>query len=67
MLLQSSRILYPWYKNECLVSCIRSGKPGVLCKLDLEKAYDHVNWEFLLYLLKKCGFWRNGDFCFFDK
>jgi hypothetical protein len=34
----------------------------VLCKLDLEKAYDHVNWEFLLYLLKRCGFeekWRD--------
>jgi hypothetical protein len=28
----------------------------VLCKLDLEKAYDHVNWEFLIYLLKRCGF-----------
>jgi hypothetical protein len=28
----------------------------VLCKLDLDKAYDHVNWDFLLYLLSKCGF-----------
>jgi hypothetical protein len=27
----------------------------VMCKLDLEKAYDHLNWEFLLYLLKRCG------------
>jgi hypothetical protein len=42
--------------NEILNSQTRSGKLGVLCKLDLEKAYDHVNWEFLLYLLKICGF-----------
>uniref|UniRef100_A0A2N9I8D0 non-specific serine/threonine protein kinase n=1 Tax=Fagus sylvatica TaxID=28930 RepID=A0A2N9I8D0_FAGSY len=45
--------------NECLDS--RTGVPGVLCKLDLEKAYDHVNWDFLIYLLCRCGFserWR---------
>lgn len=29
--------------NECINARIREGKPGVLCKLDLEKAYDHVN------------------------
>lgn len=23
---------------------------------NLEKAYDHVNWEFLLYLMRRCGF-----------
>jgi hypothetical protein len=28
----------------------------VLCKLDLEKAYDHVNWRFLMYMFRRCGF-----------
>ena len=40
---------------------------GVLCKLDVEKAYDHVNWGFLIYMLDHCGFpkkWRRWvSFC----
>jgi hypothetical protein len=42
--------------NECLDSRIKSGDPGVLCKLDMEKAYDLVDWNFLLYLLKRGSF-----------
>jgi len=46
---------------------MRSGEAGLLCKLDLEKAYDHVNWNFLLYMLQRCGFrerWRKWiKFC----
>ena len=33
----------------------------MLCKLDVEKAYDHVNWGFLMYMPQSCRFsekWR---------
>jgi hypothetical protein len=42
--------------NESLDSRRRSGEPGILCKMDVEKAYDHINWDFLLYMLKRSGF-----------
>jgi hypothetical protein len=42
--------------NECLDSRLRFGKPGIMCKMDLGKAYDHINWDFLLYVLRRCGF-----------
>jgi hypothetical protein len=36
--------------NECIDSRLRSGVPDIICKMDFEKAYDHVNWDFLLYM-----------------
>jgi hypothetical protein len=42
--------------NECLDSRIKAGEPGMLCKLDMEKVYDHMDCKFLLYLLGWCGF-----------
>ena len=42
--------------NETIDSMLKSNRVGVLCKLDIEKAYDHVNWGFLLAVLEKMGF-----------
>lgn len=42
--------------NECLDSRLKTGVLAVLCKLDVEKAYDHVCWDFLMYMLQRCEF-----------
>lgn len=42
--------------NECIDSRLRLGVLRMLCKLDIQKAYDHVNWRFLLYMLRQCSF-----------
>ena len=44
--------------NEVVDSRITQGKAGNLCKLDIEKAYGHVNWKFLSKIFACMGFGR---------
>ncbi|KAF3638651.1 hypothetical protein FXO37_24270 [Capsicum annuum] len=43
--------------NEVVNSRGKQGASGVLCKLVLEKAYNHVNWKFLRFRCASNGFW----------
>ncbi|WMV42794.1 hypothetical protein MTR67_036179 [Solanum verrucosum] len=40
--------------SECVDTRVKGDDPGIMCKLDIEKAYDHVNWGFRI--LKQMGF-----------
>ena len=42
--------------NEVINSILKKKEKGVLCKLDIEKAYDQINWNFLTTVLFKMGF-----------
>ena len=42
--------------NKLVNSTLKQKKAKILCKLDIEKTYDHVNWNFLLKELKDMGF-----------
>ena len=42
--------------NEVIDSWQKMGKKDLICKLDIEKAYDRINWQFLLKVLQKIGF-----------
>ncbi|RVX10791.1 LINE-1 retrotransposable element ORF2 protein [Vitis vinifera] len=42
--------------NEVIDSVLKRKERGVLCKLDLEKAYDRINWDFLLSVMQRMGF-----------
>ena len=42
--------------NEAIDSLLKNNESGVLCNLDIEKTYDHLNWNFLLFVMQKRGF-----------
>lgn len=47
--------------NETVDDLMAAKRDGLVCKLDMEKVYDHVNWNFVDYMLSRWGFgvkWR---------
>ena len=46
--------------NEAIDFLLKRNESGVLCKLDIEKAYDHLNWNFLLFVMRSMGFGEKG-------
>lgn len=42
--------------DEAIDFMLRSNSIRVICKLDIGKAYDHVNWGYLLAILDEMGF-----------
>ena len=37
--------------NETIYSVLKNNENGIMCKLDIEKAYDNVDWSFLLTVM----------------
>ena len=42
--------------NEVIDAWQKMGEKGIICKLDIEKAYDSINWQFLMKVMQKMGF-----------
>lgn len=68
---------YAFFKGRQILDCIlianksvegyrRRKQKGVIIKIDLEKAYDKTDWDFLDFVLARKGFGSNGDLGFLD-
>ena len=42
--------------NEVIDFWHKRKEKGLICKLDIEKTYDSINWNFLMKVLQKMGF-----------
>ena len=42
--------------NEVIDTMLKRKERGVMCKLDIEKAYDQINWDCIIKILIKMGF-----------
>nr|CAN73960.1 hypothetical protein VITISV_023007 [Vitis vinifera] len=42
--------------NEVIDYWFKRKEKGLICKLDIEKAYDSINWKFLMKVMRKMGF-----------
>lgn len=46
---------------EIVGSMLRIREKGILCKLDIEKSYDNVSWDYLLKIMRA----KNGSVGYF--
>lgn len=46
--------------NEAVDSMLKCKEAGLVCKLDIEKAFDHMHWEFRLRIPQRMGFGQIG-------
>jgi len=47
--------------NEMVHEALSEYKPTLVLKIDYEKAYDSVSWDFHLYMMKRFDFNDNGE------
>lgn len=49
--IRGPNIFYGWISTSEVVDFMKKNMSGLIFKLNFEKAYDHVNWEFLRFIM----------------